>query len=353
MSRSSSVRSTNSSCLSTVITLGAPCGLTVPRCEFARLLFPHGYGRATGGRRGARWWVVRRAERLRWKGDEAEDRAGPGQRHGRGPGRERRADRGVDPPGRGARRPGRGVPRDDADRIPGGGSRAARVVRRGVHRRPARGGGPAGGRGTGRHRGGDRLPGPAGRPGRAHRAAGRRAAGRGGAAARRARSSSPRPSITCRTTGCSTSSGTSCPATRCRCSGSRPATARAWTSRSRSARTCGRTAARWRCAGRPGAALLVVPNASPYERGKDDVRLELCVRRAREAGAALAYANMIGGQDELVFDGDSILVGRGRHAAGPRAAVRGGAGRRGPGPAGRARPRTCPATSRWTRRTAR
>jgi NAD+ synthase (glutamine-hydrolysing) len=57
-----------------------------------------------------------------------------------------------------------------------------------------------------------------------------------------------------------------------------------------------------------GAALLVVPNASPYERGKDDLRLDLCVRRAREAGAALAYANMIGGQDELVFDGDSILV---------------------------------------------
>jgi len=57
-----------------------------------------------------------------------------------------------------------------------------------------------------------------------------------------------------------------------------------------------------------GAGLLVVPNASPYERGKDDVRLELCIRRAREAGAALAYANMIGGQDELVFDGDSILV---------------------------------------------
>src|SRR5262250_3904937 len=57
-----------------------------------------------------------------------------------------------------------------------------------------------------------------------------------------------------------------------------------------------------------GASLLVVPNASPYERGKCDVRLELCVRRAREAGAALAYCNMIGGQDELVFDGDSILV---------------------------------------------
>jgi NAD+ synthase (glutamine-hydrolysing) len=57
-----------------------------------------------------------------------------------------------------------------------------------------------------------------------------------------------------------------------------------------------------------GAPLLVVPNASPYERGKDDVRLDLCQRRAREAGAALAYCNLVGGQDELVFDGDSILV---------------------------------------------
>jgi NAD+ synthase (glutamine-hydrolysing) len=59
---------------------------------------------------------------------------------------------------------------------------------------------------------------------------------------------------------------------------------------------------------RSGAGLLVVPNASPYERGKNNVRLDLVVRRAREAGAALAYANMVGGQDELVFDGDSILV---------------------------------------------
>jgi NAD+ synthase (glutamine-hydrolysing) len=56
------------------------------------------------------------------------------------------------------------------------------------------------------------------------------------------------------------------------------------------------------------AGLLVVPNASPYERGKDDVRLDLVRRRSREAGAALAYCNQVGGQDELVFDGDSILV---------------------------------------------
>jgi len=57
-----------------------------------------------------------------------------------------------------------------------------------------------------------------------------------------------------------------------------------------------------------GAGLLVVPNASPYERGKDDARLELVERRAAEAGAVLAYVNMTGGQDELVFDGDSIIV---------------------------------------------
>ncbi|MBB3731949.1 NAD+ synthase [Nonomuraea dietziae] len=60
--------------------------------------------------------------------------------------------------------------------------------------------------------------------------------------------------------------------------------------------------------GEAGAGLLVVPNASPYEREKDDVRLELVARRAREAGCALVYANQVGGQDELVFDGDSLVV---------------------------------------------
>ncbi|MEU8106147.1 NAD+ synthase [Nonomuraea muscovyensis] len=61
--------------------------------------------------------------------------------------------------------------------------------------------------------------------------------------------------------------------------------------------------------GKAGAGLLVVPNASPYEREKADVRLELVARRAREAGCALAYVNQVGGQDELVFDGGSIVVG--------------------------------------------
>ncbi len=57
-----------------------------------------------------------------------------------------------------------------------------------------------------------------------------------------------------------------------------------------------------------GAGLLLVVNGSPYELDKDDVRLELCRRRAAEAGCTLAYLNMVGGQDELVFDGDSIVV---------------------------------------------
>ncbi len=57
-----------------------------------------------------------------------------------------------------------------------------------------------------------------------------------------------------------------------------------------------------------GAGLLLSVNASPYERDKDDTRLDLVRRRAREAGCTTAYLAMIGGQDELVFDGDSIVV---------------------------------------------
>jgi NAD+ synthase (glutamine-hydrolysing) len=56
------------------------------------------------------------------------------------------------------------------------------------------------------------------------------------------------------------------------------------------------------------AQALLVLNASPYERSKDDARLLLCQRRAKEAGCALAYVNLVGGQDELVFDGDSLVV---------------------------------------------
>lgn len=54
--------------------------------------------------------------------------------------------------------------------------------------------------------------------------------------------------------------------------------------------------------------LLLVINGSPYEVNKDDTRLALVSKRAIEANATLAYVNMVGGQDELVFDGDSIVV---------------------------------------------
>jgi NAD+ synthase (glutamine-hydrolysing) len=57
---------------------------------------------------------------------------------------------------------------------------------------------------------------------------------------------------------------------------------------------------------KPG--LVLVPNGSPYERNKDDVRLALVQKRAKEVGAPLAYVNMTGGQDDLVFDGDTIVV---------------------------------------------
>lgn len=56
------------------------------------------------------------------------------------------------------------------------------------------------------------------------------------------------------------------------------------------------------------SGLLLVLNGSPYEAAKDDIRMDLCARRAREAGCALAYVNLVGGQDELVFDGDSLVV---------------------------------------------
>ena len=56
--------------------------------------------------------------------------------------------------------------------------------------------------------------------------------------------------------------------------------------------------------------LLVIPNGSPFERNKDDVRLALVQKRAKEIAAPIAYVNMTGGQDDLVFDGDTIVVGK-------------------------------------------
>jgi len=61
------------------------------------------------------------------------------------------------------------------------------------------------------------------------------------------------------------------------------------------------------------AGLLLVINASPFERDKDEVRLPLVTRRAVETNTIVAYVNIVGGQDDLVFDGDSVIVdGRGQ-----------------------------------------
>ena len=56
---------------------------------------------------------------------------------------------------------------------------------------------------------------------------------------------------------------------------------------------------------KPG--LVLVPNGSPFERSKEDVRQQLVRKRAMDIGAPLVYTNMTGAQDDLVFDGDSIV----------------------------------------------
>ena len=53
---------------------------------------------------------------------------------------------------------------------------------------------------------------------------------------------------------------------------------------------------------------LLVPNASPFERDKDTVRAPLVTTRAREMNTTVCYVNLVGGQDDLVFDGDSMVV---------------------------------------------
>jgi NAD+ synthase (glutamine-hydrolysing) len=57
-----------------------------------------------------------------------------------------------------------------------------------------------------------------------------------------------------------------------------------------------------------GASLIVNPSASPYQRGRGIYRERMVQDRARETGAAFAVCNLIGGQDELVFDGHSVVV---------------------------------------------
>ena len=57
-----------------------------------------------------------------------------------------------------------------------------------------------------------------------------------------------------------------------------------------------------------GAEILCVPNGSPFEAGKEDVRLGLAKSRVRESGLPLLYLNQLGGQDEVVYDGASFVL---------------------------------------------
>jgi NAD+ synthase len=62
------------------------------------------------------------------------------------------------------------------------------------------------------------------------------------------------------------------------------------------------------CLAETGAEIIVVPNGSPFEAGKEDVRLQLAATRVTETGLPLIYLNQLGGQDELVFDGASFVL---------------------------------------------
>ena len=69
------------------------------------------------------------------------------------------------------------------------------------------------------------------------------------------------------------------------------------------------------CLMETGAEILIVPNGSPFEVGKDDRRLSLAVSRVTETGLPLVYLNRVGGQDELVFDGASFVLNADRSLA--------------------------------------
>ncbi len=64
-----------------------------------------------------------------------------------------------------------------------------------------------------------------------------------------------------------------------------------------------------------GAEILLVPNGSPYHRGKPNLRLNLMVARVVETGLPLVYLNMTGGQDDQVFDGCSMVLNPGGQLA--------------------------------------
>ena len=69
------------------------------------------------------------------------------------------------------------------------------------------------------------------------------------------------------------------------------------------------------CIAETGGELLLIPNGSPFEAGKSDVRVHHAVGRVVESGLPLVYLNQIGGQDELVFDGGSFVMNADRTLA--------------------------------------
>ena len=69
------------------------------------------------------------------------------------------------------------------------------------------------------------------------------------------------------------------------------------------------------CLSETGGEILLVPNGSPYWRGKTEHRLNIAVARVVESGLPLIYLNMVGGQDELVFDGASFVLNADRGVA--------------------------------------
>jgi NAD+ synthase len=69
------------------------------------------------------------------------------------------------------------------------------------------------------------------------------------------------------------------------------------------------------CLAETGAEILIVPNGSPYRRGRLEERLNTIVARVTESGLPLIYVNQVGGQDELVFDGGSLGLNADRSLA--------------------------------------
>ncbi len=69
------------------------------------------------------------------------------------------------------------------------------------------------------------------------------------------------------------------------------------------------------CLAETGAEILIVPNGSPYDSGKNDLRLSMAVARVTESDLPLVYLNEVGGQDELVFDGASFVLNADRSLA--------------------------------------